>query len=276
MKAGNIIEHDIQEGMTLDLVILFTNKILETKGYVKSVSGDLITLKLDLTDNKMTLPTGTDIYVLKDGLLLNITESKYFPDIKATKVSQRNHARVTGLLRFNYVPISQEHYDQNAENPHIIFEHTFGEIYKEPEVESVDLKTLFDFIYSIDSKINRVLFLLERECDQKLFSAPYKNINLSASGLRFTANSSFNVGNIIAFRILLPLTIETPINVLGQVMSSVKTDENGTYEISVRFVNLSQRNKDIITKYVFKRQRELLRDKSFDINPQEVHSPRQG
>lgn len=268
MKADDTIDHDIQEGMTLDLILLFTNKILETKGYVKSVSGDLITLKLDIIDNNMTLPTGTDIYVLKDGLLLNIIESKNLPDIKATKVLKRNHARVTGLLRFNYVPISQEHYDQNAENPHIIFEHTFGEIYKEPEIESVDLKTLFDFIYSIDSKINRVLFLLERESEQKLFSAPYKNINISASGLRFTANSSFDIGSIIAFRILLPLTIETPINVLGQVMSSVEKDENGSYEISVRFVNLSPRNTDIITKYVFKRQRELLRGKSYDDNPQ--------
>ena len=267
MKADNIIDHEIQEGMTLDLLLLFTNKIIETKGYVKSVSDDLIALKLDIIDNNMTLPTGTDIYVSKNGLLLNIIESKYFPDIKATKVSQRNHARITGLLKFNYVPILQEHFDQNAENPDILFENTFGEIYKVPEIEDVDLKTLFDFLYSLDSKINRILFLLERDCEQKLFSAPHKNINISASGLRFIANSGFDIGNIIAFRIVLPLIIEIPINVLGQVMSSVETGKNGSYEISVRFVNLSQPNKDIITKYVFKRQRELLRDKSYDNNP---------
>ncbi|MBW2646841.1 MAG: PilZ domain-containing protein, partial [Deltaproteobacteria bacterium] len=81
----------------------------------------------------------------------------------------------------------------------------------------------------------------------------------SGSGMRFVANRSFSIGDIIVLRVFLPLVSGTWINVLGKVISSAESAPGNRYDVSVRFVELSEGDREMIVRYVFTRQRELLR-----------------
>lgn len=254
--------HNLPEKTTIDISFSHNNRITETKGLVINVSTDTIIIELDIHDNAIIPPPGTDIYlyIQNKGFLYNITESEKFPIVKARRVLRRNHARVDDILKINYSPVSNEHYRENIKSPRLIFEKAFGETYKLPEIENVNLETLYELLHRLNAKVDHILEILDSKNVKKFSPATYENINISASGMRFKADEPIPLGNIIAIRLILPLTMETPINVLGEVVvSDGHVDHEGKYSISVKFINLTRTDEEIITKYVFKRQRELLR-----------------
>ena len=262
MAISNGVFHNLMEKTTVDISFSHNNRIIETQGYVMDISNETVTIELDIPDKTMTLPSGTDIYiyVLNKGILYGITESRDFPTVQATRVSRRNHARVDDILKITYSPVQQEHYRQYIKNPHIIFEKAFGEMYKLPEIENVNLETLYELLYRLNCKVDHILEILDSRNVKKISPATFENINISASGMRLTSDEYFPIGSIIAIRLILPLTMETPLNILGEVMvSDEEVDVDKKYVISVKFINLTRSDEEIITKYVFKRQRELLR-----------------
>lgn len=251
--------HEIREGVTIDLNFSYSNRTVETKGYVKAVSNDTITVELDMPDKNMTLPAGTDVYVLKKGILFNITDSKNFPVVQAVKVSKRNHARVDDVLKINYGHISNGDYNKYMKNPHIIFEQAFGETYKLPEIEDVTLKTIYELLYLMNKKIDHILDVVDKESSKQYSSPAYENVNISASGIRFSAYKKYQVGDMLALRIVLPLTMDTPVNVLGRIVAVADSEVKDRHTVSVKFIDLSRDDEETITRYVFKRQRALLR-----------------
>lgn len=262
MALSNEISNHLLEKTTVDISFSHQNRIIETKGLVIDVLNDTVTIQLDMPDKTVTISPGTDIYiyVLNKGILYSITESKDFPTVKATRVSRRNHARVDDVLKITYSQVQHGIYRQNIKKPHIIFEQAFGETYKLPEIENINLEILYELLHRLNCKVDRILEIIDNKNVKKFSPASFENINISASGMRFKTDEHFPVGCIIAIRLILPLTMEIPLNILGEVVvSDGKTDEDGKYVISVKFINLSRDDEEIITKYVFKRQRELLR-----------------
>ncbi len=262
MAVYNGASYNLQEKTTFDISFSHNNRIIDTQGFVIDISNDTVTIRLDIPDKTVTLSPGTDIYIYvqKKSILYSITESRDFPTVQATRVSRRNHARVDDSLKITYSPVQYEHYRQNIKNTHIIFEKAFGETYKLPEIENVTLETLYEILYRLNCKVDRILEILDSKNVNKFSPETFENINISASGMRLKTDEYFPIGSIIAIRLILPMTMETPLNILGKVVvSNEEVDTDGKYVISVKFINLTQGDEEIITKYVFKRQRELLR-----------------
>jgi len=244
---------------TVDVKFVSGSKTVRTKGYAKSSSDGVTVIKLDIDDKEMTLPIGTDIYVSKEDIHYNVIDSKDFPEVKAVGVNRRGHVRVDDILRVDYRKISQEDYERCEGKPEFIFKNTFGEPLKAPEVEEVDSALLYKLIYQANLKIDRILDILESRDAERYASAGSECVNISGSGMRFVANRSFSIGDIIALRVFLPLVSGTWINVLGKVISSAESAPGNRYDVSVQFVELSEGDREMIVRYVFKRQRELLR-----------------
>lgn len=257
MQSNNRDIDELREGNVIDLQFSHDNKTIKTKGYVKGVSNDSVTIGLNIDDKNMTPPAGADICVLEKDILYKVTDSNNFPEIKAARAARRNHIRVDDTLKIAYRNIPQEFYDKNAKRLHVIFKETFGEVYKLPEVEDLDLKTIYKLIYQVNLKVNHILDILKSEGAKTPSSAQYEQVNISASGMRFTANCNFQIGDVLAFRIFLPLAI-TPINILGKVARTAEAE--GKYMVAVKFIDLTDNDHEMITKYIFKRQRELLRE----------------
>jgi hypothetical protein len=259
METNTKTDHQIQEGTVLDLHFSYGSKMVETKGYVKSILADSLIITLDIDDKNMTLPVGTDIYIFKKGTLYNTVDADNFPEIKVSRIHRRNHARVNDILKVDYKKISQEYHNQHSDTPQIIFNDIFGESYKIPEIDNVNLKILYELIYQVSMKVDYILDALENRDMKTYSSVTSEYVNISAAGMRFDSPTLFHVNDLIAIRVSLPLTTSVCVNVVGKVVSATESEPKGSYTIRVQFLDLSEDDREIIIKYVFKRQRELLR-----------------
>ena len=261
MESYNKTDLEFEAGDSLILNFSYGNRTVETRGHVKMISSDddIITLQLDISDKKMTLPPGTDIYVLKKGILLNIVDSTRFPEVDAIRVSRRNHARVDDVLKINYQGVAPERYHENANTQHTIFEESFGETYKIPDMEDLTLKTIYEILYQLNQKIDYIMDKLDCEYHSQYSSPVYEHVNISASGMRFNTEHTFEIGDIVALRLFLPLATKNPLDVLGEIVTVSDSEVAGRQKVSVKFRDMAADDEELITKYVFKRQRELLR-----------------
>ena len=180
------------------------------------------------------------------------------------KIVRREHTRVDDMLNVDYRKISKEEYRNHESNHEGIFAGIFGDPLRTPETEEIDLKLLYKLIYQANLKIDYIMEMLESRDTDRYDSTGTKCVNISGSGIKFTSNQLFSVGDIIALRIFLPLVSSTWATVLGEVKSSVDAPREGEYLTAVRFVRLSEDDRESIIRYVFKKQRELLRETSDD------------
>jgi len=258
MDTSKDICSDVGLG-TVDVKFVSDGNTVRTKGYVKSSLDGVIVITLDIDDKKMTIPIGTDIYVSEKNIVYHVIDSENFPEVKALRMTRRGYVRVDDILRVDYRKISQRDYDHFENKPEILFKNIFGETFKPPEIEEATPELLYNLIYQANLKIDRILDILENRDSERYVSAGSEYINISGSGMRFVANRNFAVGDIIALRVFLPLVSRTRIDVLGKVTSSTQSESGDKYDVSVRFVELSETDREMIVGYVFKRQRELLR-----------------
>ncbi len=181
------------------------------------------------------------------------------------EVNLRGNVRVDAILKVDYRKVSQEDYKRYESKPEVIFKNAFGEPIEVPEIEGkiegVDLELLYKLIYQANLKIDRILDILETKDTERHPSAGSESVNISGSGIKFAATHRFLIGNIIALRVFLPLDLASGswINVLGKVKSVTKSDSKNIYNTAVKFIDLSEGDREIIIRYVFKRQKELLR-----------------
>ncbi|MDI6687536.1 MAG: PilZ domain-containing protein [Desulfobacterales bacterium] len=188
-----------------------------------------------------------------------INKSKKFLETDMVKTNDRKHVRVNDILKVDYRKILQKDYETCKGKPEIIFKNTFGKPFEAPEIEEASLELLYRLIYQANQKIDRILDIMESKDAEKYESVGSECVNISGSGMRFISNQSFRIGDIIALRVFLPLASKTWINVLGKVVSSIEAETENKYDVSVKFEELSESDRDIIIGHVFKRQRELLR-----------------
>jgi len=85
-------------------------------------------------------------------------------------------------------------------------------------------------------------------------------VNLSASGLFAIVkdNPSLKLHQIITCQLHLPTSVE-PIRFEGKVIRVESTENDDEKGIALDFVNISEKIKNEITKYLFQRQRELIK-----------------
>ncbi|MBN1828931.1 MAG: PilZ domain-containing protein [Deltaproteobacteria bacterium] len=249
---------DLNVGDMLD--VSFTlNRTVDTTGRVISLNEKNAVIQLNVNDEKMTPVTGTDIYILGKGLLLNVDDTVNFPNIAATVVTEREYARVDDFLKIDYALLTDDP-KQNGASRLELFNKIFGCLPKVPEAESVDLKTLYNLLCQVNWKLDQIMESLPREKASSA-SSVYNRVNISASGLRFITDQPLAEGDTVAMRIHLPATgsLISPLDLTATVVSSSKSSEENRHIVSLKFTDLSEDNEEAIMKYVFRRQREVLR-----------------
>ncbi|MBW2674789.1 MAG: PilZ domain-containing protein [Deltaproteobacteria bacterium] len=189
-------------------------------------------------------------------------DSKRSPEVKVVGENRRGYARVDDLLRVDYRKITPEEYERYGDNPDGIFKNIFGEFPQTPEIEEVNLELLYKLIYQANLKMDRILEILESRDTDRYMSVGTEYVNISGSGMSFIATQGFSIGDTIALKLFLPLVSSTWITVMGKVKSSTSLSPKDGYRTAVHFTGLSEADREMIIRYVFKRQRELLRDTS--------------
>ena len=83
--------------------------------------------------------------------------------------------------------------------------------------------------------------------------------SLSGGGVSFTAEEEYQLGDLLELRIIFDSLLSGTLHLCGEVVQKEKTA--GGYLIAVSFLSLDEDLRDEIIKFVFEKEREILRKK---------------
>ncbi|HHO75851.1 MAG TPA: PilZ domain-containing protein [Deltaproteobacteria bacterium] len=116
-------------------------------------------------------------------------------------------------------------------------------------------------MWEINRKLDLLIHMYLAQDFKNLMSSSPRDVNISASGIRFITANSFEMGDLIEISLILPMVPLLFIRLVGDVirLKKVTSYDAQRYAAAVRFVQMDAETKDDIIKYLFRRQRELLR-----------------
>jgi hypothetical protein len=122
----------------------------------------------------------------------------------------------------------------------------------------VENKVLSDWLKMLNAKLDTIINILTFQ--REGFSAlPFLKVNISGAGLRFPSPEKYSRGDIIELKMLLPMMPPIALYVYGEVIE-VESIISG-FETAVKFIAMDEDIRDEIVKFVFQKQREMLRQK---------------
>ncbi len=119
-------------------------------------------------------------------------------------------------------------------------------------------KLLADWMKMLNMKLDAIINMLifQRE---GFGSLPFNHVNISGGGLSFASKNRYSQGDVLELRMMLPMMPPIALYIYGEV---VKIDTQGSgFMIGIKFIEMDEEIRDEIVKFVFKRQREILREK---------------
>ena len=133
------------------------------------------------------------------------------------------------------------------------------------DAEEANYKIL-SHIIDLNRKIDVLAELLIQENKLPAEVTKSRDVCISASGIKINISEPSNHGQKIALCIVLPFTPPAKLFVMGEITRSaisepVSDEDDIKYETAVRFLDLKEEDYEKIIKYIFKRQRDMLKDK---------------
>lgn len=128
-------------------------------------------------------------------------------------------------------------------------------IFPAPSEEPSD-KILAEWLKCINSKLDFLINLLSIK-QEGFSSLPVKQVNISGGGMSFFSDTPYNIGDVIELKTVLELLYPVAMYLYGEVLSCEKKNEE--YKIRVEFINIDEDIRDYIVRFVFHRQRQIIR-----------------
>jgi hypothetical protein len=118
-------------------------------------------------------------------------------------------------------------------------------------------------IWEINRKLDLLIHMVLAEEFRDLMKTSPKDVNISASGIRFISEKSFEKGDVLEIHLILPMVPLLFISLVGEVtrQKTVTSSRTQRYAVAAQFVRVDAETKDDIIRYLFRRQREVLRKK---------------
>jgi len=123
-----------------------------------------------------------------------------------------------------------------------------------PELQD---KVLGEWVKMLNSKLDAIINRLSSQ-REGFDTLPYAHVNISGGGLGFFSEHRYNSGDIIEAKLVLPMMPPVALFVYCEVVMVEQTAKG--YMIATKFVDMDEEITDEIVKFVFKRQREIMRE----------------
>lgn len=118
----------------------------------------------------------------------------------------------------------------------------------------------------IDGKLNLLLRLMVENRLTEIEHDLCHEVNLSGGGLRLTLPQELEAGAKIGLEITLPMFPPIPLFTIAEVIRVVpaetSTEEAPFFETALKYAEIDEDDREMIIRYVFKRQRHTLRNRS--------------
>ncbi len=166
---------------------------------------------------------------------------------------KRNFIRVETFLTFTVRPVSQE------EGRYLKARYAIDMIpFTMPHPHEVSDKAVNEWFLYLNAKLDVILSLLKHQQADIACELP-RRVNISEGGMSFSHDDSFAQGSTVEIKMMLPMFPPVFLIVYGSVVSCRK--ENDGYQIGVSFHDMEEDIRDEIFRFVFKIQRDMLREK---------------
>jgi hypothetical protein len=190
---------------------------------------------------------------------------------------KREHVRIDDFISFDFSIMDREEYEKVKDDyiaksksiakclePSTPF---VGDIpgEKEPGETTGDIPpSLLLMLANLDRKLDVIIDLLDHD-EKRLEKLKEKTrkINISGLGLRFQTEQKFRKGDILELTIDLPLVPPLSIPALGEVVR-VDQEKTGVFNTALKFTAIDEDDREKISRYIFQRQRELIRAQKKD------------
>ncbi len=127
-------------------------------------------------------------------------------------------------------------------------------MFDELEPKAEENPRLYEMLFDINQKLN---ILINHMAERSGFNIPEaREVNISAGGLRFVSEKPFPEGERLLIRTFLS-THGQVVRLKCEVLRSV--ERHGGFEVAVKFIDLDEATREKIIKYIFVRQRQILR-----------------
>ncbi len=123
-----------------------------------------------------------------------------------------------------------------------------------PELQD---KVLGEWLRMLNSKLDDIIMKLGSQ-KEGFGTLALAHVNISGGGLGFFSKDRYSLGDIIEAKLILPLMPPVALFLYGEVVKVDQTPKG--YMIATQFLAMEEEITDEIVKFVFKRQREILRE----------------
>jgi|Deesub1362B_J571_1020462.scaffolds.fasta_scaffold00125_43 uncharacterized protein YbaR (Trm112 family) len=187
--------------------------------------------------------------------------NKYYTRIKEVKENNMKLELISTERRRYFriddvIPIIIKRVDKETPCRSRVFMSSAVILPEEPPDSSINPR-LWQILLEINTKLSMILEKLQIE-DEELINAPPVKVNLSAVGARFQTSEQVSVGDTVEVKMLLPTCPTTGLLLYGEVVR-INELEEGKYEVAIDFSETEETVREIILRYAFDKQREILR-----------------
>jgi hypothetical protein len=165
----------------------------------------------------------------------------------------REFSRITTLLPFTVRVISPEEW--GISRARLFGDAIYSEYSTLPEISDAHLSV---WLKTINAKLDTILNILT--LSQAGFdSLPPHSATVSASGMAFFLEDDIPADTYVEIKMLLFSLSPVAMQIYGKVLAAKK--KNDQYRIAVKFSPMDDQIRDEIVRFVFEKEREILREK---------------
>jgi len=116
---------------------------------------------------------------------------------------------------------------------------------------------LEEWLQILNSKLDTIIHLMQVQ-QEGIFGFPYKTVNISGGGMSLPVKEAIPIGETLEIKVMLPFQQPVVLIIYGRVIKYEIID--GKHFVAVHYTNMDDFMRDIIVRFVFERERELIRE----------------
>jgi len=168
---------------------------------------------------------------------------------------RREYSRIDVYIPFEYRIVADE--EKNHIQARISGDAAAPELGPLPDMGDRDY-ILGEWLKILDIKLDTIIRLitLQRE---GYFGLPCKAVNISGGGMSFLLPQAIAPGVILEIKLMLTRNQSVAMCIYGEVTKSIPRGDS--YDIAIRYVHMDVSIRDEIIRFIFEREREIIREK---------------
>lgn len=120
---------------------------------------------------------------------------------------------------------------------------------------------LYSYLLLLDRKLDVILdFLFQSKMGRNSY-ARNAEVEISGAGIKFNSEEPFEDSEYVELKIIIPSLSYMKVTALSQVVRSIPVILDGIryFEVALKFLVINEYNRDLLIKYIFIKEREVVR-----------------